>query len=233
MGSYERKVDLYFRKLKKADRKSRRKNRLRKVRSDVEAMEYRRKFDEYYDNTIGEFIRVIEEENMGMPNPGPNKAFSETIHTTRYHEYLEERLAVPHALAKFLNYATNSRGQYQDLAKFCNILALTPAVGQGDNVEYPRSYKEAWYSHVAGLKELGIITHLSEGGMKTGIFIYWLIYDLKTSRINFQLLIDVADKTKGSFGDFKSLLSGLWLLRKSNSEDTMEFYYDTILKAKE
>lgn len=228
MSDYDKKLRSMVNVLKKGDIKNRKKAGLKKKRTDTESITFRKRIDDFYDSTTKKLNSAIDEEINRLPEKETSNIYSNEIHSSRYHEYLEEVLILPHATAKFIDYATNSRGTYLDIAKLCNLFALAQPVST-DSESTPK-YTNAFGRYILGLKELGIISPVSEVGLRSGDFLYWLIYDENTFSLNLQLLIDIAEKSKGSFGSFKSFIAGYWLVR--NTENSQEFYYKTVLQKK-
>jgi hypothetical protein len=66
-------------------------------------------------------------------------------------------------------------------------------------------------------------------GIQSGLFLYWLIYDRKLRTLNLKLLLDLAEATRGSFGDFKTYIVAYWVLKKLNTADSVAMFYGTLL----
>ena len=95
MGNFDRRLKSMLTALIKNDEKSRRQAGLKKKRSDLEAMKFRAQFDELYDRSSNELSEYMKVEVEIIPQPETSQVYKQ-IHLTRYHEYLEEQLALPH-----------------------------------------------------------------------------------------------------------------------------------------
>lgn len=221
-------VDVY----RKDDEKDRKSKGLSKVRSDFEAIQYRRHFDECYHKATNDLALVIK-SGVGELSDSPIASSFAHIDRINQHDFLNDLFVLPHALTKLLDYQTNSGGKIDDIAKICNLFALTATVhtfdyagSENTKLEFARAY----FKLIASLKSLNIATApFSDGGMKTTNFLYWLIYDNSSCQLNLDILIHLANATKGSIVAFKIYLSAYWLAKSSDPYTSVKFFYSEIL----
>lgn len=227
MKNYAKTVNKLFKYAKRKDRKRRKKVGLSKTWNDFESLEYRKKFDEFYVNITNELMNALAKEVGQLPESINDSHYSKEIQKYMYHENLEEVLLVPHAMAKLIDYRTSLGGTYLDIAKLCNLSAYIYPI---DTLSFPTpKYDMAIASLLIGLKELHLLPLYSKQGMLSALFFYWLIYDTKSKMLNNKILVDIAEKEKGSFINFKSHLFGYWSYRSFGGE---EDFYSVFLRDK-
>lgn len=234
MSQNDKVLNEIIRRFREDDEKDRKSKGLSKVRSDFEALQYRRQFDDFYSDVTNALSAAIKTNFGRLLDTSLASIFINDIHLTKYHAYLDDYLVLPYALAKLLDYQTNSRGKITDIAKICNLFALANMLGslkQGTTMDETKyEFVRAFQSLVVGLKNLNIQNApFSEGGTQIGNFLYWIIYDSSSGELNLNILIDLAEATKGSFGDFKTFLTAYWRIRKASPDTSVKFFYNEIL----
>ena len=116
----------------------------------------------------------------------------------------------------------------------CNLLAIS-AIPQGLEKgvtidETKAEFARAYLNLIAGLKSRNIATApFSDDGQITSDFLYWLIYDNSCGELNLNILVELAEATKGSFGDFRSFMVAYWRIRSVSPDTSVKFFYNEIL----
>jgi hypothetical protein len=233
MDKYDETLNMIFKEFKEKDEKDRQSRNLRKIRTDMEAIEYRNYFDNFYTDVTNNLINSIKSSFGKLPDSPLASTFIDVIDKTMYLEFLDTHLVLPHALIKLLDYQTNSRGRNSDIAKTCNLFALPwvmSALGNAAADKTKREFIKAYSSLINGLKNLNIYeAPFSQSGIETGNFLYWLIYDGNNNELNLNILIDLAEATKGSFSDFKTFIVAYWLIRRIRPNNSVKLFYSNIL----
>jgi hypothetical protein len=140
MEQYEQILAHVVDKLRAEDQRARKSKRLSKERSDIEAMGTRKELDSFYDKVAMDIVGSLKSEVVNLPGLASASLYAEGVHDTRMHEFLDEHLLNPHAIAYFIDYLTGSRGNNLDLAKACNLFALSvPPVGGVHSERYRKS----------------------------------------------------------------------------------------------
>lgn len=232
MSQYDEALNEIIKLFREDDEKDRKSKGLNKIRSDFEALQYRRQFDDFYANVTNSLSIAIKSDLGRLLDSPRASIFANDIE--RHHDFLDDYLVLPHALAKLLDYQTNSRGRNTDISKMCNLLALTciPSGLEKDVTidETKAAYRRAYLDLIRGLQRLNIATApFSDDGQITSGFLYWLIYDNSCGELNLNILVELAEATKGSFGDFKSFMVAYWKIRSVSPDTSVQFFYNEIL----
>lgn len=232
MSQYDKILNEIIKLFREDDEKDRKSKGLNKIRSDLEAMQYRRQFDDFYANVTNSMSIAIKSNFARLLDSPIASIFVNDIE--RHHDFLNDYLVLPHALAKLLDYQTNSRGRNTDIAKICNLLALSGiprGLEKGVTIDETKAeFARAYLNLITGLKSLNIVNApFSKDGMTASDFLYWLIYDNSCGELNLNILVELAEATKGSFGDFKSFMVAYWRIRSVSPDTSVKFFYNEIL----
>jgi hypothetical protein len=218
MDEYNKLLNTIVDGLRKKDEQDRKSKKLSSVRSDIESILYRNHFDTFYTEITDTIIKPYGILELSAPF-----VFGE-MDINSYHKFLNDHLVLPHAIAKYLDYQTNSRGINTDIAKICNLLALLKRASEKPDIGKPKIV-----TLFNGLKEFSFGSAFSQNGMETGFFLYWLLYDDNCRNLNWNILIDLAEATKGSFGDFKNFIFAYWTIRAGSPKESVKFFYEDLL----
>jgi hypothetical protein len=232
MSQYDKVLNEIIRLFREDDEKDRKSKGLNKIRSDLEGMQYRRQFDDFYSSVINSMGIAIRADFGRLLDSPIASIFVNDVE--RQHDFLNDYLVLPHALAKLLDYQTNSRGRNADVGKICNLLALTGiprGLEKGVTIDETKAeFAKAYLILMTGLKSLNIVNApFSKDGITTSDFLYWLIYDKSCGELNLNMLIELAEATEGSFGDFKSFIVAYWKIRSVSPDTSVSFFYSEIL----
>lgn len=231
MDKYNETLNMIVHQFREKDEKDRKSRGLSKTRSDIESIEYRNNFDAFYTSATNDLINSIKSDFGKLPDSLLASDFID-MDMTRYHDFLDVHLVLPHALAKLLDYQTNLRGNNADIAKICNLFALTAVTvaAKASSIDMTKiKFVRAYQALLKGLENLNIHkAPFSNIGLITSQFLYWFIYDGNSNEPNLNILVDLAEATKGSFGDFKSSIVAYWLIR-INPNTSVKFFNSSIL----
>jgi len=232
MDKYNKNLNMIINQFRENDEKDRKSRGLSKTRSDIEAIEYRNNFDTFYTSITNELINSYKSDFGKLMDHPSASIFINDIDMTRYHDFLDDHLVLPHAIAKLLDYQTNSMKNNFDIGKICNLFALA-RIGMNKKLPIDESkerFLRAYQSLVNGFIKLNVVEGLYGNiGIITGTFLYWLIYDCSSNELNLNILVDLAEATKGSFYDFKCFIAGYWEMRRINPVTSVKFFYSDML----
>jgi hypothetical protein len=231
MTDYDDLFEAEFRLLIEKDEKERKSKRLNKRRTDFEAIEYRKSFDNFYVGAVNDSINFVK-TNLGKIQDSPRASSYSEIDFLRYHDFLQTGIVVPHALAALIVYKTNSRGEFTDIAKICNLMAIFNALLLNPSQEPPMVLElgKMIGRLTSGLESLNIHEpFFSNPGIWLGGLLYWLIYDGEF--LNLDMLIDVARGIKGCVYDYRTRIVGYWAA-KSIGKDVQEYHSNTLINIK-
>jgi hypothetical protein len=226
MSEYDEKVLLGLKKLIRKDEEDRKSKKLKKSRSDFEAIEYRNYFDSGYKKIIDEYVKSILHDYGTFPNPNSSDSlYVDKIQMLDLHEYLSRVLYLPHVVTKVIDHKTHNGGKYIDIGKICNLYTLTvSSPGRFGTNTIKNEFARAFSKLFKWLNDNNILeAFFSKRGIETSLFLYWLIYDNDKKIINLNILVELSEAAKGSFSDFKIYVVGLWLLRRINPSKPIDY----------